>query len=75
MLLFYFNEKFMKKDVSVYYPPGNDVLAAKVCSCIALQLFIYPNINNGLLIMKYANNNGKAFTKESPSAAYLLGFL
>ena len=77
MLVFYFNEAFLKmKDEDVmFYPPGGDVLAVKYMASVALFLFIFPSISNGITVMKVANNYPKLFAEDTPYAAYFIGFL
>ena len=77
MLLFYFNEAYLKKksEEVMFYPPGGDVLAVKYMASVALFLFIFPSISNGITVMKIANNYPKLFATDTPHAAYLIGFL
>jgi hypothetical protein len=42
---------------------------------IALFLFIFPNISNGITVMKVANNYPKMFAEDTHYAAYFIGFL
>ena len=39
-----------------YYAPKKTVSTIRFLACIALFLFIHPNIDNGLAIMKFASN-------------------
>ena len=59
----------------MFYPPGGDVLAVKYMSSIALFLFIFPSISNGISVMKVANNYPTIFAEDTAYAAYLIGFL
>ena len=44
-------------------------------SSMVLFLFIFPHVNNGMLIMKYTTNNHKEFVEGGAIACYILGFL
>ena len=78
MLAVYFKEiykEFFETTFLIYV--GTDlVMVTKLISSIVLFLFIFPHINNGMLIMKYTSNNFKMFLCEkSAIACYTLGFL
>jgi hypothetical protein len=77
MLVLYFNEAFLVKDSKevLFYPPGGDVLAVKYMASVALFLFIFPSISNGISVMKVANNYPKMFAEDTHHAAYFIGFL
>ena len=44
-------------------------------SCCLNLLFIFPNISNGISVMKVANNCTKLLSNDTNYAAYFIGFL
>ena len=55
--------------------PNNMVLfIVKIPAAIALHLEIYPEIERGLVLMKFANNNPHKFVKDGDVISFILGF-
>ena len=77
MLGLYYREEFEKelKDGLFEYKGDNKVLLVKLISSFVLFLFIFPHVNNGMLIMKYTTNNFKEFVPKGAIACYILGLL
>ena len=76
MLGLYFREWYRNTDNKVFeYKGDNKVLLVKLISSFVLFLFIFPHVNNGMLIMKYTTNNYKEFVPGGAIACYILGLL
>jgi len=51
------------------------VLIVKFPCSVALHMSLTPEIDQGLQIMKYANNQADLFTENGDHLSFLLGFL
>jgi hypothetical protein len=47
----------------------------KIPCSIALHLLLYPEIDRGLALMKFTNNNPEKFIKGGAIVSYLIGLL
>jgi hypothetical protein len=51
------------------------VWIVKFPSAVALHLYLYPEIANGMSIMKFANQQSELFVEHGSEISYMLGFL
>jgi hypothetical protein len=42
---------------------------------LALHLYLYPEVENGMVIMKFTNNNPELFYGYGSEISFTLGFL
>ena len=50
------------------------VLLVKLPCAVALHLRLYPQVNQGMMIMKYANNQSDKFTNNGAEVSYIIGY-
>ena len=56
------------------YSTDKLVLLAKFPSAVALHLCLYPEVMEGMKIMKYANNQARRFENNGAEVSYIIGF-
>ena len=54
---------------------GRPTLAVKFPCAIALHFYLFPEVEKGMKIMKFANNNPELFDKNGSQLAYLIGLV
>ena len=67
----YVNESGM----SYTFARNFSVFFVKLPCTIALHFLLYPEVPNGLSVMKYSNQNPEMFVANGSEIAYTLGFL
>jgi len=67
----YVNESGM----SYTFARNFSVFFVKLPCTIALHFLLYPEVANGLSVMKYSNQNPEKFVANGSEIAYILGFL
>jgi len=52
-----------------------EVLVVKFPCAVALHLYLYPEVMNGMNIMKFTNNQSDLFLPNTSELAFIIGFL
>ena len=60
---------------SLHFAKDFSVLLVKLPCAIALHLCLYPEVMEGMVIMKYANNQPCAFVKAGSEISFMIGLL
>lgn len=67
----------MLYDHNGYYPFASSytVFIVKFPSAVCLHFVLYPEVMQGMNIMKYANNQAHLFVDHGSEISFLIGFL
>lgn len=57
------------------FPHSLMLFLVKIPCSIALHLLLYPNIERGLALMKFSNNNPELFVEHGALISYIIGFI
>lgn len=60
---------------SPYISHSFAVFVVKIPCTIALHLVLFPEVANGMIIMKFANNQAKLFVEGGSEIAFFIGFM